>query len=305
MIAEKERIKKVQSKLYEIKTNKEYQAVLKETEAAQAANDKTEEEIILLLERIEELRKDYDASVAYVKKRDKEVDAEKKELEKEMVSVESVVNELKKERDTLVSRVSGEAKARYKVLMEKRSGLAVVNVKNGVCLGCYMNIPPQLFLEVTKNARLITCPSCNRIFCYQGRSVKGWHIYIDGASLGNPGRSGAGIVSYDEQGNEVWRESAHLGTMTNNMAEYEALVRALRRAREMAVTSVFVYTDSQLVANQILGSYRVRNDRLRKYLQEAQNMIEDFNSFEIRYIPREKNGLADKLAKSAAARQSG
>lgn len=135
--------------------------------------------------------------------------------------------------------------------------------------------------------------------------MKGWHIYIDGASLGNPGRSGAGIVTYDERGNELWRESAHLGTMTNNMAEYEALVRALRRAREMAATSVFVYTDSQLVANQILGSYRVRNDRLRKYLQEAQNIIEDFNSFEIRYIPREKNGLADKLAKSAAARQSG
>ncbi|HUJ89832.1 MAG TPA: C4-type zinc ribbon domain-containing protein [Syntrophorhabdales bacterium] len=165
--AEKERIKKVQSKLYEIKTNKEYQAVLKETEAAQAANDKTEEEIILLLERIEELRKDYDATLAYVKKRDKEVESERKELEKEMSSVESVVTELKKGRDALLGRLSGEAKARYKVLMEKRSGLAVVNVKNGVCLGCYMNIPPQLFLEVTKNARLITCPSCNRIFCYR------------------------------------------------------------------------------------------------------------------------------------------
>lgn len=135
--------------------------------------------------------------------------------------------------------------------------------------------------------------------------MKGWHIYIDGASLGNPGRSGAGIVTYDEQGNELWRESAHLGTMTNNMAEYEALVRALRRAREMAITSVFVYTDSQLVANQILGSYRVKNERLRQYLQEAQSMIEDFNSFQIRHIPREKNGLADKLAKSAAAQQSG
>lgn len=165
--AEKERIKKVQSKLYEIKTNKEYQAVLKETEAAQAANDKTEEEIILLLERIEELRKDYDATLAYVKKRDKEVESEKKELEKEMSSVESLVTELRKERDALLGRLSGEAKARYKVLMEKRSGLAVVNVKNGVCLGCYMNIPPQLFIEVTKNARLITCPSCNRIFCYR------------------------------------------------------------------------------------------------------------------------------------------
>ena len=168
--AEKERIKKVQAKLYEIKTNKEYQAVLKETEAAQAANDKTEEEIILLLERIEELRKDYEASMVYVKKRDKEVEAEKKELEKEMSSVESLVADLKKERDALLTKVGGEARTQYRILMEKRSGLAVVNVRNGVCLGCYMNIPPQLFLEVMKNARLITCPSCNRIFCYRDES---------------------------------------------------------------------------------------------------------------------------------------
>ncbi len=164
---EKEKIKKVQAKLHEIKTNKEYQAVLKETEAAQAANDKTEEETILLLERIEELRKDYDASQAYVKKRDKEVEAEKKELEKEMASVEAVVSVLRKERDGLMSKVSGDAKARYRILLEKRSGVAVVNVKDGVCLGCYMNIPPQLFIEVTRNAQLISCPSCNRIFCYQ------------------------------------------------------------------------------------------------------------------------------------------
>jgi len=141
--------------------------VLKETEAAQAANDKTEEEIILLLERIEELRKDYDASVAYVRRRDKEVDSEKRELETEMSSVDAIVAELRKERDALVRKVSNEAQARYHTLMEKRNGLAVVNVKNGVCLGCYMNIPPQLFIEVTKNASLISCPSCNRIFCYQ------------------------------------------------------------------------------------------------------------------------------------------
>jgi len=135
--------------------------------------------------------------------------------------------------------------------------------------------------------------------------VRGWHIYIDGASLGNPGRSGAGIVSYDEEGNEVWREGIHLGTMTNNMAEYEALVRALRKAREMAVTIVSVYTDSELVANQVLGAYRAKNDRLRKYLQEAKDLIDEFNGFEIKYIPREKNKLADKLAKSAASQQSG
>ncbi len=132
-----------------------------------------------------------------------------------------------------------------------------------------------------------------------------WHIYVDGASLGNPGESGAGIVVYDEQGREALRESVPLGSMTNNMAEYEALVRALRKAREMRVGRVSVYTDSLLVANQVLGTYKVRNDRLRAYLQEVQLAIKGFDRFEIRYIPREQNRLADKLAKSAAAQNTG
>jgi ribonuclease HI len=135
--------------------------------------------------------------------------------------------------------------------------------------------------------------------------VKAWHIYIDGASLGSPGQSGAGIVTFDEQGRELWRESTPLGTMTNNMAEYEALVRALRKAREMATGTVFVYTDSLLVANQILGKYKVKNDRLKAYALEVQGVVKSFDRFEIRYIPREENRLADKLAKSAAAQKPG
>lgn len=164
---EKERIKKVQAKLFEIKTNKEYQAVLKEIEAAQSANDKTEEEIILILERVEELKKDSEGATTRLKKREKEVDTEKKALVQEMDSLVSVVAELKKERDVLFSSLGREAKSRYKTLMEKRGGVAVVNVRNGVCLGCFMNIPPQLFIETTKNDRLITCPSCNRIFFFE------------------------------------------------------------------------------------------------------------------------------------------
>ncbi len=132
--------------------------------------------------------------------------------------------------------------------------------------------------------------------------MKVCHIYIDGASLGNPGEAGAGIVCYDESGKEAWRKAAYLGTMTNNMAEYEALVRALRKALEESFVGVSVYTDSQLVANQISGSYRVKNDRLKKYLQEAQSLIGEFERFEIRYIPRERNKVADELAKNAASR---
>ncbi len=129
--------------------------------------------------------------------------------------------------------------------------------------------------------------------------MKTWHIYIDGASLGNPGASGAGMVAFDGEGNEVWRDSIHLGEMTNNMAEYEALVRALRKAGESAV-AVNVYTDSLLVANQVLGKYRLKSEGLRPYLEEVRRLIRRLPTFSVKHIPREGNRIADKLAKEAA-----
>jgi ribonuclease HI len=126
-----------------------------------------------------------------------------------------------------------------------------------------------------------------------------WHIYIDGASSCNPGHAGAGIVIYDEHGNEVGKNSAYLGEMTNNMAEYEALVRALSMACTSDVKNVSIYTDSLLVANQITGKYKIKNVTLQKYAEKAKNLIRNFDHFAVQYIPREKNKVADRLAKDA------
>ncbi|HNY70795.1 MAG: ribonuclease HI family protein [Syntrophorhabdus sp.] len=130
-----------------------------------------------------------------------------------------------------------------------------------------------------------------------------WHIYIDGASSCNPGHAGAGLVVFDEFGNEIGRDSAYLGEMTNNMAEYEALVRALSRAFEANIKNVSIYTDSLLVANQILGKYKIKNTTLQKYAEIAKNLIHTFDHFAVQYIPREKNKIADKLAKEAIKRK--
>ncbi|HQP57192.1 MAG TPA: ribonuclease HI family protein [Syntrophorhabdus sp.] len=130
-----------------------------------------------------------------------------------------------------------------------------------------------------------------------------WHIYIDGASSCNPGHAGAGLVIFDEFGKEIGRDSAYLGEMTNNMAEYEALVRALSRAFEANIKSVSIYTDSLLVANQILGKYKIKNTTLQKYAEIAKNLIHTFDHFAVQYIPREKNKIADKLAKEAIKRK--
>jgi ribonuclease HI len=124
-----------------------------------------------------------------------------------------------------------------------------------------------------------------------------WQIYVDGASSGNPGDSGAGMIIFDVNGIEIFRDSVFLGKMTNNMAEYEALLRALEKAQERGAQDVVVYTDSLLVANQVIGTYKINNDILRQYVVSAKKIISNFDHFAIQYIPREQNKIADQLAK--------
>jgi len=166
----KEKIKKFESRLYEVKTNKEYQALLKEIESAKQGNDKDEEEIIEIMVKMEDLKKDLESTSKLLKEKEKVTEVEKKKLLNEMDSIDKTVIDLKQQRDNLLSVVNKTLRETYTILISRRGGTAVVNVKNGVCLGCFMNIPPQLFIEVTKNNRLIQCPSCNRIFYFTEES---------------------------------------------------------------------------------------------------------------------------------------
>ena len=164
---EKEKIKKLEVRLYDVKTNKEYQALLKEIEAAKETNDRTEEDVLVLMEKVEDLKKDYENSHVHLKEIERQSEGERAVIEKEMKSMDEVIARLTQERDNLLSVVSENLRNMYRILKEGRGGIAVTNVKNGVCLGCNMNIPPQLFIEVTKNKQLIQCPSCNRILFFR------------------------------------------------------------------------------------------------------------------------------------------
>lgn len=126
-----------------------------------------------------------------------------------------------------------------------------------------------------------------------------WCIHVDGASSGNPGRSGAGIFVQDTEGVELFKESVFLGEMTNNMAEYEALLRALLMALDRSVRKITVYTDSLLVANQVNGVYKIKNATLFDYVRRIKKIASNFEEFTIQYVPREQNRVADKLAKDA------
>ena len=164
---EKDKIKKLEVRLYDVKTNKEYQALLKEIESAKEANDRTEEDVLVLMDKVEDLKKDFEGSTVQLKRLEKESEIERVAIEKETRSMDEVIAKLTTERDNLLSVVSENLRTIYGILREKRGGVAVTNVKHGVCLGCNMNIPPQLFIEVTKNKQLIQCPSCNRILFFR------------------------------------------------------------------------------------------------------------------------------------------
>jgi ribonuclease HI len=122
-------------------------------------------------------------------------------------------------------------------------------------------------------------------------------IYVDGASRGNPGQAGIGVILVVDGG--VKRLSEYIGFKTNNEAEYMALIRGLETALEMGVRDAVVYSDSQLLVQQLRGSYRVRSRRLKRLYERALELISQLASFQIIHVDRSENMEADRLANQA------
>ena len=119
----------------------------------------------------------------------------------------------------------------------------------------------------------------------------------DGASRGNPGESGIGVIVRDVDGNVVLTISAYLGKATNNMAEYTALITLLRRMATVPCTRLEVQADSELMVRQVNGIYKVKDARLQRLCAEVQRLRKAAPyEFVLRYVPREQNKDADALA---------
>lgn len=124
-------------------------------------------------------------------------------------------------------------------------------------------------------------------------------IYIDGASRGNPGKIGIGYVIYDENNTEITRKSLCLGEQTNNFAEYMALIFALIEALQLKQTDCSVFSDSQLICEQLNGNYQVKNKNIFPLYTLAKKIISSFTICKISHIGRDLNSIADSLAKKA------
>jgi ribonuclease HI len=123
--------------------------------------------------------------------------------------------------------------------------------------------------------------------------------YIDGGARGNPGPAGYGVRIEDEMGGLITEFNGFLGSATNNVAEYNGLLAALRYAREHGHRKVRIKSDSELLVKQMRGEYRVKNAGLQPLFQQAQTLAEDFDRVVYEHVRREQNKDADRLANVA------
>ncbi len=121
-------------------------------------------------------------------------------------------------------------------------------------------------------------------------------LFTDGASRGNPGEAGAGVVLLDKNGREIAAEAIYLGRCTNNVAEYRALIAGLEAAVRFGCRTLRIHLDSELIVRQIRGQYKVRNAQLQPLFIKTNDLLNRLERWSIHHIPRSENARADKLA---------
>lgn len=120
--------------------------------------------------------------------------------------------------------------------------------------------------------------------------------YSDGASRGNPGEAACAVILTDDRGEEYLRRSKRLGRTTNNVAEYEGVLLALELAHQLGAADLLLKVDSELVAKQISGEYRVKHPALQPLHERVLSLAGRMERFEVMHVPREQMKAADKLA---------
>jgi ribonuclease HI len=124
-------------------------------------------------------------------------------------------------------------------------------------------------------------------------------VHVDGGARGNPGPAAAACVLSSPAGEVVDEQAQLLGTATNNVAEYRALLLGLARARELGASDVEVVGDSELIAKQVQGLYKVKHPAMRPLYLEAMEAFRGFDHWSIRTVPRAQNAEADALVNAA------
>ncbi len=163
-----ENARKTKGRLLEVKTNKEYEATLKEIDTVNERSSAIEDEIIHILEEIDRVSEDLRVKEKETNDCRFACEERKKRFEEELNSIDSALADVMKRRDNVRSRVQEQLLKKFDVIKHRKHGRAVVPARKEVCYGCHMNIPPQMYNELQKSDRLILCPHCERIIYWEG-----------------------------------------------------------------------------------------------------------------------------------------
>ncbi len=125
-----------------------------------------------------------------------------------------------------------------------------------------------------------------------------YKLFTDGGSRGNPGHAAIGCVIWEDD-KLIDIDMDYIGIATNNIAEYKALEMGLISLRKKGVKKVEIYMDSELVVKQIKGEYKVKNEEISKEYSKIKFVLESFDDYEISYVPREQNKIADRVVNLA------
>ena len=161
------KIKKLKARTSDIKTNKEYQALLKEIESIEKERSSVEDEILLIMEELDAASKQVKSEEQRFRADSERINALKKKIEGERSESEKELSIAQEARAKIAETVDREVYGEYLILIQACGGTAVVEAKSEICQGCNMNIPPQLYVELKKNEEILNCPQCRRILYYK------------------------------------------------------------------------------------------------------------------------------------------
>ena len=162
-----QKVEKLKSRTSEIKNNKEYQAILKEIETGEQENKAIEDSILGLMEKIDAATAEIAAAEQRAQADEISIQAEQKQHEAEFAKLEKELQATEQARQEATTRIQPQVLSRYQKLLATKAGVAITEARGESCAGCYMSIPPQVFVNVKKNESIITCPNCNRILYFK------------------------------------------------------------------------------------------------------------------------------------------
>jgi len=162
----KGKIKKYEDQLYQVKTNKEYDAITVETESVKEQVNVFEDDLLDNTDKIEKYEVEITTLESEIEKLEGEYEENKIELESKMRSTSEEENMLTQERKIILDGFSSNIISTYEKVRKARDGKGVADIKNGVCGGCYSYIPPQKIVEIKKMKKIYTCEFCGRILVY-------------------------------------------------------------------------------------------------------------------------------------------